>query len=367
MTAGTNKPNPAQALGKLRERIDAVDTQLQKLLAERASIALEVGEVKAIDGSPVYRPEREAQIFKRLRESEAGPLKGPALESIYREIISACREVERRMRIAYLGPQGTFSEIAVQKHFGSGVDAIECASIDEVFRAAQAGTVDFGVAPIENSTEGSVTRTLDLLRDSSLTISGEVLVPVNHCLMSSNEQLGDIKQVLAHPQALAQCARWLDAHMPDAERIAVSSNAEGARQAAQDDSMAAIAAKVAADRYGLSIVRADIQDNPNNRTRFAVIGSYECGPSGDDQTSLILSVPDRAGAVHQLIEPLARHGVSMKRFESRPALGKQWEYFFYIDLLGHPDDAAVSAALKEIRANAAFYKVIGGYPRSAVT
>lgn len=365
MAAGSDNTKPNEALGKLRVRIDKVDTQLRELLAERASIALEVGEVKAIDGSPVYRPEREAQIFKGLRNSQAGPLKGPALEAIYREIVSACREVERRMRIAYLGPQGTFSEIAVHKHFGSGVDAIECASIDEVFRAAQAGTVDFGVAPIENSTEGSVTRTLDLLRDSSVCISGEVLVPVNHCLMSSAGDIAAIKQVLAHPQALAQCARWLDAHLPEAERVPVSSNAQGARQAAQNDSAAAIAAKVAADRYGLVIVRADIQDNPNNRTRFAVIGNYECEPSGDDQTSLILSVPDRAGAVHQLIEPLARHGVSMKRFESRPAQGNQWEYFFYIDLLGHPNEAAVNAALEEIQGNAAFYKVVGAYPRSA--
>jgi len=185
--------------------------------------------------------------------------------------------------------------------------------------------------------------------------------------MSSTGELAAVKQVLAHPQALAQCARWLDAHLPDAERVPVSSNAEGARQSAHDKigSMAAIAAKVAADRYGLRIARADIQDNPNNRTRFAVIGNYACEPSGDDQTSLILSVPDRAGAMHQLIEPLARHGVSMKRFESRPALGKQWEYFFYIDLLGHPNESSVSAALEEIKASAAFYKVVGAYPRSA--
>jgi chorismate mutase/prephenate dehydratase len=361
---GAQKATDDDALQALRQRIDSVDTQIQSLLAERAKIALEVGEVKARTGSPVYRPEREAAIFGGLRERGAEPLGGAAVESIYREIISACREVERRMRVAYLGPAGTFSEIAVHKHFGRGVDAIACHSIDEVFRSTQAGSTDFGVVPVENSTEGAVNRTLDLFLESSLTISGEVLVPVQHCLMAQTNQLADIKVVQAHPQALAQCSQWLQNNLPDAKVEPVSSNAQGALNASQAPGLAAIAAQTAAEQYGLQIVRHGIQDNPDNRTRFAVIGEYECGASGADQTSLILSVPDKAGAVHALIEPLARHGVSMKRFESRPARASGWEYFFYIDLLGHPEDPAVSAALAELRDSSTFYKVVGSYPRS---
>ena len=359
--------SPDDDLNQLRQQIDSVDQQIQALLQARARLALQVGEVKARTNAPVYRPEREASIFKKLRaiNSAADPLKGPALEAIYRQIISACREVERRLRVAYLGPEGTFSEQAVRKHFGDGVDALACASIDEVFRASQTGTADFGVVPVENSTEGAVNRTLDLFLESSVTISGEVLVPVEHCLMNRSGELADIKRVAAHPQALAQCARWLDQHLPRVDRVPVSSNAAAARDAADQPDLAAIAASTAADRYGLSVARQAIQDNAGNRTRFAVIGQYECAASGQDQTSLIVSVADEAGAVHRLIEPLSRHGVSMKRFESRPARQSGWEYFFYIDLLGHDKEPSVGEALAEIRERAAFYKSLGSYPRSA--
>ena len=366
----TSSASDDQALEGLRQQIDSVDGQIQALLQQRASLAHAVGQVKAKANSPVYRPEREAAIFRRLREQGADSealLKGPALEAIYRQVISACREVERRMRVAYLGPEGTFSEQAVLKHFGDGVEPVACASIDEVFRATEAGTTDFGVVPMENSTEGAVNRTLDLLLQSPVTISGEVLVPVEHCLMNLSGTLDTITRVAAHPQALAQCAGWLDQHLPGLERVPMSSNAAAAREAAGDPSLAAIAAVTAAGRYGLGIVRQAIQDNPGNRTRFAVIGDYVCGPSGQDQTSLVLSVPDEAGAVHQLIEPLARFGVSMKRFESRPARQGDWEYYFYLDLLGHVDDPTMVEALQEIRTRAAFYKLIGSYPRSTET
>ncbi len=366
----TSSASDDQALEGLRQQIDSVDGQIQALLQQRASLAHAVGQVKAKANSPVYRPEREAAIFRRLREQGADSealLKGPALEAIYRQVISAYREVERRMRVAYLGPEGTFSEQAVLKHFGDGVEPVACASIDEVFRATEAGTTDFGVVPMENSTEGAVNRTLDLLLQSPVTISGEVLVPVEHCLMNLSGTLDTITRVAAHPQALAQCAGWLDQHLPGLERVPMSSNAAAAREAAGDPSLAAIAAVTAAGRYGLGIVRQAIQDNPGNRTRFAVIGDYVCGPSGQDQTSLVLSVPDEAGAVHQLIEPLARFGVSMKRFESRPARQGDWEYYFYLDLLGHVDDPTMVEALQEIRTRAAFYKLIGSYPRSTET
>lgn len=361
---GASAAGDDAALQGLREQIDSTDAQLIALLQARARLALQVGEIKHRTGAPVYRPEREAAIFRRLREQTGGPLGGEALVRVWREVISACREIERRIRVAYLGPPGTYSEMAVARHFGSGVEAIACPSIDEVFRAAAAGTADFGVVPVENSSEGAVSRTLDLLLDTSLTVSGEVLVPVHHCLMARGDTVDGLSAVVAHPQALAQCGRWLDANLPGVERRAVASNAEGARMAAEDPSLAAIAAEGAAARYGLNVLRNGIQDIPDNRTRFLVIGRYVCGPSGDDQTSLIVSVPDRAGAVHALIEPLARHGVSMKRFESRPARRRGWEYFFYMDLLGHADDPAVAGALVEIERQATFFKRVGAYPRS---
>ena len=354
-----------QRLGELRHDIDAVDRQIVDCLNRRARLAQAVGEVKKLTNAPVYRPEREAQIIAKLQALNAGPLPLAGVQAIYREIISACRELERRMRVAYLGPAGTFSEQALLSHFGSSVDAIACASIDEVFRATEAGAADYGVVPVENSSEGAVNRSLDRLLQTTLPICGEVSIPVRHNLLSASGDLTGVTRVCAHPQALAQCQDWLDRHQPGLERVPVSSNAEGARLASLDPSTAAIAAEVAASRYGLQIVAPGIQDDPHNRTRFLVLGQYVCAPSGLDQTSLILSVPDRAGAVHALIEPLSRHGVSMKRFESRPARQGSWEYYFYIDLIGHQDDPAVAAALAEIKGNAAFYKVVGSYPRAS--
>jgi chorismate mutase/prephenate dehydratase len=278
--------------------------------------------------------------------------------------MSACRALERRLRVAYLGPQGTFSEMALLAHFGHGVEAVACPSIDEVFRSTEAGNTDFGVVPVENSTEGAVNRSLDLMLQTPLSILGETAVDVRHNLMTRSGTRQGVTRVCAHPQALAQCAGWLDRNLPGVERVPVSSNAEGARLASLDDKVAGIAAETAAALYGLTIADAGIQDDPSNRTRFLIVGRYRCGASGADQTSLILSVPDRAGAVHALIEPLARHGVSMKRFESRPARQGSWEYYFYIDLIGHQDDPPLAAALAEIRAHAAFFKVLGSYPRA---
>lgn len=352
-------------LAELRRSIDAVDSQIVELISRRAGLALQVGEVKRLVDAPVYRPEREAQIFVKLRTLNPGPLPNASVEAVYREIISACRELERRMRVAYLGPPGTFSEQALLRHFGSGVDPVACPSIDEVFRATEAGTADFGVVPVENSTEGAVNRSLDLFLQTPLRICGEVSLPVRHNLLTLGGSMEGVERICAHAQALAQCIGWLDRSHPDVARVPVSSNAEGARMAAADPRTAAIAGDTAALRYGLQPVASGIQDDPLNRTRFAVVGHYDCGPSGNDQTSMILSVPDRAGAVYALIEPLARHGVSMKRFESRPARSGQWEYYFYIDIIGHRDDPPVAAALAEIRTHAAFCKVVGSYPRAA--
>ena len=365
LVSDANRQSVPPELAKLREGIDEVDQQIIALLQQRAGFAHAVGEFKKTIGAPVYRPEREAQILAKLGEAAVvGPLKGKALQAIYREVISACRELERCMKVAYLGPPGTFSEIAALQHFGAGIEAVPCLSFDEVFRAAEAGTVDFGVVPVENSSEGAVNRSLDLMLSTTLKICGETSVDVHHSLMTLAGNMDGITRVCAHPQALAQCVGYLDRNFPSLERIPVSSNAEGARMASQNAATAGIASAIAAQRYGLQLVAQSIQDDAVNRTRFAVIGKYEGAASGADQTSLILSVPDKAGAVHNLIEPLARHGVSMKRFESRPARQGNWEYYFYIDLLGHVSDANVKSALAEIKQHAAFFKVVGSYPRA---
>jgi chorismate mutase/prephenate dehydratase len=350
-------------LAELRARIDAVDRRLLELLSERGRLVLEVGAVKHAEGTPVLRPEREAQILRALAERNPGPLAPGAVVAVWREIISGCRELERRLRVGYLGPAGTFSEQAVLAQFGRGVEAVPCPSIDEVFRAAEAGTVDFGVVPVENSTEGAVNRSLDLFQQSPLRICGEVSIPIAHNLLTASGTLDGVVRVCAHAQALAQCANWLSRNHPALERVPVSSNAEGARLAALEPGTAAIAGDGVLGRYAVRVVAAAIQDDPLNRTRFVVVGHHACAPSGDDQTSLILSVPDRAGAVHALIEPLARHGVSMKRFESRPARQGGWEYYFHLDLIGHEQEPRVAAALAEIRAHAAYYKSLGSYPR----
>lgn len=351
-------------LKPLREQIDAIDAQILDLLNRRARLAQEVGHVKAETMAPVFRPEREAQVLRGVAERNPGPMGSGELQTIFREIMSACRSLEKRVTVAYLGPVGTFTEQAVYKQFGSAVEGLPCASIDEVFRAAEAGSADFGVVPIENSSEGAVNRTLDLLMQTSLIISGEVAIDVHHNLMTKSGTMDGVTVICAHSQALAQCQAWLNQHYPNVERRAVASNAEAARMAGADPAMAGIAGEAAGQQYRLGVVHAHIQDDPHNRTRFAVIGHLQTTPSGADQTSLVLAVPNKAGAVYQLLAPLAKHGVSMSRFESRPARLGSWEYYFYVDVLGHAHDAAVALALAELKSNAAFFKVLGSYPLS---
>jgi chorismate mutase/prephenate dehydratase len=351
-------------LTPLRMRIDAIDKQLLELLNQRAGVAQEVGHVKAANNAPVFRPEREMEVLRNVAERNPGPLADGDVQTIFREIMSACRALEKRVTVAYLGPVGTFSEQAVYQQFGHAVEALPCASIDEVFRAAEAGTADFGVVPVENSTEGAINRTLDLLLQTPLTISGEVSLPVHHSLMTASGTLEGVERICAHPQALAQCQAWLDLHHPAIPRQPVSSNGEAARMASEDRSVAAIAGKLAGEKYNLQVVSAHIQDDPHNRTRFAVIGRLRTAPSGHDHTSLVLSVANKAGAVYNLLAPLARHGVSMTRFESRPARMGTWEYYFYVDVEGHSDDERMVRALTELKENAAFFKVLGSYPCS---
>ena len=351
-------------LKPLRQQIDAIDAQILDLLNQRAQVAQQVGHVKAETNAPVFRPEREAQVLRSAAERNPGPLLDTDVQTIFREVMSACRALERRVTVAYLGPVGTFSEQAVYQQFGHAVEGMPCASIDEVFRATEAGTADFGVVPIENSSEGVVNRTLDLLLQTTLTISGEVSINVHHSLMTRSGSMADVKVICAHSQALAQCQVWLNQNHPNIERMAVASNGEAARLAGEDSTVAAIASEIAGQKYNLQVVKAHVQDDPHNRTRFAVIGRLLTTASGKDQTSLVLSVQNKAGAVYNLLAPLAKHGVSMTRFESRPARMGTWEYYFYVDIEGHLKDGKVADALSELKDNAAFFKVLGSYPSS---
>jgi chorismate mutase/prephenate dehydratase len=278
--------------------------------------------------------------------------------------MSACRALEAPVRIAYLGPAGTFSEQAAFAQFGQSISKVPCSSIDEVFRAVDAGSADFGVAPVENSSEGAISRTLDLLLDTDLKITGEVALVIKHHLLTKSGTLDGVTRVMAHPQALAQCQRWLSSNVPKLDRQAMSSNGEAAKLASQDATVAAIAGDSAQQQYGLQAVQSQIQDDPHNRTRFVIVSNGSCQPSGKDQTSVILSVNNKPGAVHQLLAPMAKHGVSMNRLESRPARRGTWEYFFYIDMDGHANDPKVAAALSELQTEAAFFKNLGSYPRS---
>ena len=360
---------PAASLPELREQIDSADRDLLALLNRRAALALEVGELKKAEGSAVFRPEREAQVIDGLKAANSGPLSSASIGPIWREIMSACRALESPLRVAYLGPAGTFSEEAALAYFGASIERVPCASFDEVFRSATAGAADFAVVPVENSTEGVVARSLDLFLHTPLAIVGETSLLVRHNLLRRVPGQQDISAVVAHPQALAQCQGWLNQHLPQVERRPVASNAEGARMAALDDTLAALAGLRAAGEYGLHVVAPAIQDDAHNRTRFAVLAHPERqplpAPSGRDCTSLVVSVPNRPGAVHDMLVPLKENGVSMTRFESRPARSGQWEYYFYVDLEGHPQQPHVAAALAELRAACAFFKLLGAYPVDA--
>lgn len=355
-------------LADLRLQIDAIDAQVLALLSRRAQLAEQVGEVKKREGSPFLRPDRVAKVIENLQQANPGPLKSEHVASIWREIMSACLSLESMPRVAYLGPAGTFSEQAAIEFFGNSIAHVACATIDEVFRATAAGGASYGVVPVENSTEGVVSRSLDLLLGSPLHIIGETSLTVRHNLLRLTDSLEGIESVYAHPQALAQCQAWLTANLPHAHRHAAASNAEGARLASTHPAWAAIAGERAAANFGLHVAAPGIQDDAFNRTRFAVVCLPQTLPlppaSGNDCISLVVSVVNRPGAVHDLLVPLKNHGVSMTRFESRPARSGQWEYYFYIDLQGHPTQANVKAALDDLQQLCAFYKVLGTYPAS---
>lgn len=362
----STEPQASPELLKLRNEIDSLDRQLLSLVNQRAHVAEQVGELKKQEGTAFFRPDRVAQVIEKIKSNNPGPLKGAHVAAIWREIMSACLALESPQRVAVLGPEGTFTEEAAVQYFGGAADFLYCNTFEEVFHATAAGSAQYGVVGVENSTEGVVNRTLDMFRNTPCHIVGEVSLLIRHHLLRSTNTLEGIEVVAAHPQALAQCHGWLSKHLPHAERRPVESNAEGARLAAQNPTWAGISSERAAQQFGLHIVSHAIQDDAYNRTRFAIICLPHTlatpAPTGKDCTSLVISVPNRPGAVHDLLVPLKKHGVSMTRFESRPARTGQWEYYFYIDLEGHPAQPHVAQALQELQALSAFYKVLGTYP-----
>ncbi|MDP2784132.1 MAG: prephenate dehydratase [Sulfurimicrobium sp.] len=347
-----------------RAAIDAIDDEMLKLVNARARHAQSIGAIKG--GALVYRPEREAQVLRRVKENNPGPLSGESVARLFREIMSACLALEKPLQVAYLGPEGTFTQAAAIKHFGHAAQTEACASIDEVFRNVEAGAVDYGVVPVENSTGGAVGTTLDLLLESPLKVCGEVDLRVHQFLLRKPGASAKVVKVYSHAQSLAQCHDWLNQHLPGVERIPVVSNAKAAKLAGEDENAAAIAGEAAAEVYGLEKVAQNIEDEPNNTTRFLVISQHDAAPSGRDKTSLVLSSNNLPGAVYELLAPFAHFGVSMSKLESRPSRTGLWEYMFFVDVEGHHQDEKVAQALAELRDKAAFLKILGSYPAAVL-
>jgi len=355
-------------LSEIRDRIDQIDLQIQELLNARATAAQEVAQIKlSLDPEAVfYRPEREAQVLRMVKERNRGPLDAESVAVLFREIMSACLALELPLKVAYLGPAGTFTQAAAYKHFGHAVNTVSMAAISDVFQEVETGSCHYGVVPVENSSEGVVSHTLDMFLNSPLKICGEVALRIHHNLLGSNADLNSLKAVYSHQQSLAQCRGWLDRHLPSVERIPVGSNAEAARLAVESPNAAAIAGAMAGELYGLQLLAPNIEDDPGNTTRFLVIGQQVVPASGDDKTSLLLSTRNEAGGLHRLLEPLVEHGISMTRIESRPSRRGNWDYVFFVDINGHRDDEEVAAALEALQARAGMYKELGSYPKAVI-
>lgn len=357
-------------LAAARARIDALDEKLQALIAERADIAREIAAIKAeLNGggdNNCYRPAREAEILRAVVERNKGPLSDETVARLMREIMSACLALESPLKVAYLGPEGTYTQAAVYKHFGHSVTALALAAIDEIFREVEAGNADYGVVPVENSTEGVVSHTLDQLVGSPLSIVGEVTLAVHHHLLSNASSLENVRRVVAHAQSLAQCRKWLDANLPNVVREAVASNGEAARMVRGEKKSAAIAGRAASELYELPILAANIEDEPNNTTRFLVLGRQQVPATGNDMTSILVSIRNRPGMLHRLLTPAAEAGVDLSRIESRPSRRQAWDYNFFIDLEGHVEDAAVRQVVDNIEAEAAYLKILGSYPKAVL-
>jgi len=359
-------------LDQVRARIDAIDTQIQSLLNERANCALKVAEVKLKEvGDPaqvqIYRPEREAQILQRVIARNSGPLGGEALAIIFREIMSACRALEKPTEVAFLGPEGTFSHAAALKQFGHAIVPLPQPSIPQVFARVESGQCPYGVVPVENSTEGMVSLTLDRFAESPLKICGELELRIElHLLINPNTDPKNIRRIYSHQQPLAQARQWLDTHWPNIERIAVSSNGEAARLAAEHGDAAAVAGKMAAEQFGLITLSENIEDYSSNTTRFLVIARDDVPPSGNDKTSIVVSAHNKPGALFHLLEPFDREGVSLTRIDTRPSRAENWAYLFFIEFEGHRSDPKIAALLNELEEKSIMLKILGSYPKAVI-
>ncbi|MEE4378535.1 MAG: prephenate dehydratase [Candidatus Competibacteraceae bacterium] len=354
----------SESLQAIRERIDALDQQIQALISERAHCAQQIAAIKQAmgDSNNFYRPEREAQVLRQVIERNQGPLSNEDIARLFREIMSTCLALQEPVRVAFLGPEGTFTQAAVFKHFGQSVHAVPLRAIDEVFREVEAGTAHYGVVPVENSTEGVVNHTLDRFLQSPLKICGEVQLRIHHHLIGRAADLRAIRRIYSHQQSLAQCRGWLVLNLPDVEQIAVSSNGEAVRLANGDPDSAAIAGRIAADIYELPVLAENIEDEPTNTTRFLIIGNQAIPPSGHDKTTLLMASNHRPGSLYKLLEPIARHGISMTRIESRPSGRGMWDYVFFIDMEGHIAEQRMTQALAELEREASLFRILGAYP-----
>jgi len=355
-------------LSELRARIDEIDSSLLELISERAQVATEVARVKSeqSDDNGFYRPEREAQVLRKIIDRNQGPLSEEEMARLFREIMSACLALEHTLDIAYLGPEGTFTQTAALKHFGHSVKTTAMGTIDQVFREVESGACQYGVVPVENSIEGVVNHTLDMLINSSLMICGEVELRIHHHLLSNEDSVDKIMRVYSHQQSLAQCRAWLDTHLLKAERISVNSNAEAARLAAEESNAAAIAGESAAEFYELSILMKNIENETDNTTRFLVLGQHETMPSDNDKTSLLFSAPNKPGSLQEMLACFSDNGVSLTRIESRPSRKGMWEYVFFVDIEGHAQEATVALALDKLNESASMVKLLGSYPRAVL-
>ena len=372
MTRRPPQDSPPPKLDDIRQRIDAIDAQIHALINDRARLAQAVGISKHKDGHTVdfYRPEREAQVLRnalaRNQGTDRGPLRDDEILRLFREIMSACLAQQEPLKVGFLGPEGTFTQAAALKHFGHSVRALALTSIEEVFHEVEAGAADFGVVPIENSSEGTVNNTLDMFLTSPLRICGEIELRIHQHLMGRMDSLEQIQRICAHTQALAQCRAWLEEHLPSAERVAVASNAEGARRARDEKGTAAIAGQAAAEVYGLNVLVSEIEDRPDNTTRFLVIGRKLFKPSGKDKTTLLVSAAatDASGALYRLLEPFAQNDINLTRIESRPSRRRKWDYVFFMDVEGHAEDTVLSKALAQLEKRASLFRVLGSYPQA---
>lgn len=346
---------------ELRQKINKIDLQILQLINRRVKLALDIGRIKTKSRGEYYAPDREREVYQRLVSSNKGPLPSRALKSIYREIMSATLSLEKPLQVSYLGPEGTFTHLASLEKFGSSVSLVPAKSITDIFAEVRKARADYGVVPIENSTEGIVSHTLDMFIDSDLQICSEVSLDISHHLVSRGK-LKDIKKVYSNPQALGQCRRYLEANLPQAELIEVSTTSWGARTAARSKSAAAIASELAAKIYKLKIIGRNIEDSSSNVTRFLVIGKTSAKPTGQDKTSIMFSIRDKVGALYAMLEPFRKHKINLTKIESRPSRKKAWDYYFFVDLSGHAQDKKVKAALRELKKNCRDLKVLGSYP-----